>query len=295
MAVTWTVPRTWVHGEVVTATMLNEQLRDNESVIKVSRNDLGRVSALNSSTVADLSAANLTGLAVPGAGNTFTTGKTRLRGAARFQFPVGADRWDGTKGVDARGIWVEGDYLHNIASDCVTEYRYLGTLVSTAAGKKTGSGWVEGDCLHYVDADGDERQVEFRGTTAVHTDVNAEGGSLWAETYVHFVRETGSLEKVGHADITHADHSDYYDHDDHRDYGGPHQDTHTDHEDGSHSDHSDHTDHNDYVHADYTAHGDYDPHGDVAHVDHYDHGDYTDHMDYTPHADIAEDMRPVVV
>ncbi len=37
----WTVPRTWVPGELVTATMMNTHVRDNLNLLKTSINDDG--------------------------------------------------------------------------------------------------------------------------------------------------------------------------------------------------------------------------------------------------------------
>lgn len=37
----WTTPRTWVAGEIVTAALLNTHVRDNESVLKTNINDDG--------------------------------------------------------------------------------------------------------------------------------------------------------------------------------------------------------------------------------------------------------------
>lgn len=293
----WTAPRTWTDGEVVTAAMVNAHLRDNLNVLKTTRDSAGRISALSAATLADLSGANLTGVAKPGSGNSFTAGTTTVGGTARFILPVGTDKWTGTKGVDARGAWVEGDYLHHIALDHTTEWRYLGSVVATPAGARPGSAWVEGDELHYIDASGVERRCVFAGAATVHTDAGAIAGSAWVETYAHWIRETGGQEIQGHADITHADHSDHSDHSDHGDTG-----PHTDHEDHSdvttsphvdHTDHSDHTDgpgHGDFTHADHTDHSDHEDHGDSGV-----HDDHTDHNDGTPHDDIAADSRPVVV
>lgn len=293
----WTSPKTWADDDVPTATEFNQQLRDNFTLLKTVRDSAGRLSGLNSSTLADLSAANVTGLVAVGAANAFSAGRTRFLGTARVVVPVGADKWAGTKGVDAGGsVWVEGDYLHHIASNHTTEYRYLGTLVGACVGTP-GSLWVEGNDLHYVDEDGDERYCIFSGTTAVHTDAAALGGSPWVETYIHWIRETGSVEKPGHADVTHSDHSDYNDHTDHSD-SGPHTD-HSDHLDGDYTPHEDneppHEDHQDYVYVDieygdHTDHGDYTDHGDTG-----THDDYSDHGDSTPHGDVSADSRPVVV
>jgi len=41
----WTAPRTWVSGELVTSTQLNEQLRDNLLLLKTNIADDGTISA----------------------------------------------------------------------------------------------------------------------------------------------------------------------------------------------------------------------------------------------------------
>ncbi|KKL65695.1 hypothetical protein LCGC14_2152400 [marine sediment metagenome] len=295
----WSPPRTWTDGEVVTAAVMDAHLRDNLLILETPRDASARVSALSSSTLADLSALNLTGLADPGAANSFTAGRHRFnQGAAtRFRVPVGVDKWTGTKGVDAAGIWVEGDYLHHISSDITTEWRYLGTFVSTPGGVLSGSLWVEGDDLHYVDSVGDERRCESIGTTG-HSDAGALGGSAWVETYTHWTRESGTVEKPGHADITHADHNDHNDHTDHSD-SGAHTD-HGDHDDvgNPHVDHYDHLDHQDIIHVDdetgnhedHTDYTDHDDHGDSG-----PHSDHDDHNDSNPHSDVTADNRPVTV
>ncbi len=294
----WTAPATWSAHAAPTDADFNAQIRDNFTVLKVCRDANGRLTELSSATLASLSSANVTGLAHPSGANDFAAGRTRFIGTSRVVLPVGADRWSGTKGVDAAGSWVEGDYLHHIASNYTTEWRYLGTLVAHQAAAAVGSLWVEGDHLHYVDADGDERYCEMKGTVTVHTDAAALGGSAWVETYTHIVRETAQVEKVMHADVTHSDHSDHNDHTDHGD-SGPHTD-HSDHTDGAttHGDHTDHTDHYDGVHADTTPfpHEDHSDHSD--HTDHGDTGVHTDHSDHgdgTPHSDVQADNRPVVV
>ncbi len=286
----WTPPRTWTDGEVVTAAVMDVHLRDNLLILETPRDASGRVSDLSSSTLADLSAANVTGLADPGGANAFTAGRHRFNQGAgvRFRVPVGVDKWTGTKGVDARGIWVESDHLHHISSDVTTEWRYLGTYVSTPGGALSGSLWVEGDYLHYIDAAGAERRCESIGTTG-HSDGGSLGGGAWVETYTHWTRESGTVEKPGHADVTHADHND------HNDY--------TDHDDsGAHTDHGDHDDieglpHDDHLDAEtipkHTDHTDYTDHDD--HSDSGPHTDHDDHDDGTPHSDILADNRPVTV
>lgn len=292
----WTAPATWSAHVAPSASDFNAQIRDNFGILKTIRDANGRLSALSSATLADTGSANVTGLAHPSGANNFTAGRTRFLSASRVVLPVGADKWAGTKGVDAAGAWIEGDYLHHIGSNLTTEYRYLGTLVGSNA-NVAGSVWVEGDTLHYISANGQERYCEFKGSTAVHTDAAALGGSAWVETYVHIIRESGSVEKPLHADVTHSDHSDHNDHTDHGD-SGPHTD-HSDHTDGDYTPHEDnqppHQDHNDYGHVD-VAYGDHTDHGD--HIDHGDSGTHTDHSDHgdgTPHNDVQADSRPIVV
>jgi hypothetical protein len=311
----WTAPRTWTDTEVVTFTMLNQQLRDDQLVLKTSRDNVGRIAALSAATLADLSAANLTGLARL-TGSAFTAGRHRFQGDARIVVPVGADKYEDLGGGLRRGNWVEGDYLHHIAQDQTTERRYLGEFVSTPAGAVPGSLWVEGDYLHYVDADGDERRCQSLNAAGAHSDTGAIAGSLWVETYTHWIREAGQVEKPGHADVAHSDavphgdaaHSDVPHVDvPHEDVG--HQDVaHQDvgHTDTSHGDHTDHVDHADGVHVDSTAHGDV-AHQDVSHADvihsdvpHEDTGHtdtHTDvaHNDHDDHSDVAHTDQPTVV
>ena len=299
----WTAPRTWVHEEVVTAAIMNAHVRDNMVVLETPRDSSGRVTNLSSATFANLSAANLTGLADPAANNDFTAGRHRFNQGAgtRFVVPVGADKWAGTKGVDARGIWVEGNYLHHISSNHTTEWRYLGTGIANRPGAVPGSVWVNGDYLHYICTNSDERRCESKGTTG-HSDAGSLGGSAWAETYAHIVRESGTVEKPLHADVTHSDHTDHNDHNDHDD-SGTHVD-HDDHDDVTHNPHEDqinHDDHLDYIASEW-VHEDYDDHADhtdyTDHDDHDDsgpHDDHNDHNDSTPHNDIDADNRPVVV
>ncbi len=277
--------------------MMNTHLRDNTLLLKVPLNDSGKIVALSSSYLADLSGTNLTGLAVPGSGNTITAGKTSLNGGStvRMILPVGADLWTGTKGVDAKGMWVEGDYLHHIAVDYTTEWRYLGTVVTTPAGAVAGSFWIESTVAHYIDASGVERTVNT--TLSGHGDAAASG--LWVETYVHWIQEAGTTERVGHSDVTHSDGSTHTDHNDHDDTG-THYDSTTHGDTSSHDDYwsPSHEDHYDLaVHVDIPG-THYDTNYHTDHSDHSDSGPHTDHNDHndtTTHSDVAADSRPVVV
>lgn len=298
----WTSPRTWTTSEVVTAAMYNAHIRDNLLILKTVRSTAGRLSALSSATLADLSGANVTGLARVASGNDFT-GTSKFTSAARIVFPVGADKYEDLGGGLRRGAWVEGDYIHHIASNQTTEYRYLGTYVSTPAGATPGSVWIEGSNLHYIDADGDERRCV--PTSSGHTDAAAIAGSTWVETYVHWIQETSGLERPGHADVAHSDgtahddtHSDVAHTDSHSDVG--HSDSHSDvaHDDFHGDAHEDHTDgfpvfeHTD-THSD-TPHSD--THSDVSHSDGHSDVAHTDsHSDHDDHGDVAAESQPTVV
>jgi hypothetical protein len=292
----WTAPRTWVDGEVPTAALMNLHVRDNELVLKTPLGSDGRIVALDSTRVASLSGTNLTGLVFL-TGASHTVGVQRFLDPARVILPVGADKWTGTKGVNAAGVWIEGDYLHHIAQDVTTEWRFLGVPVGTPAGATVGSFWVEDAFPHYIDASGVERYIISNLTQ--HSDAAAVGGSGWVESYVHWIRQSGTLEYVGHYDVLHADGTTHSDHSDHSDSGAHddssvHTDTGSPHDDnpGFHVDHTDGPGHADIdpVHTDHTDHTDHDDHSDSG-----PHSDSNPHDDHTDHGDVTADSRPVVV
>jgi len=301
---TWSTPRTWVDGETVTAAMMNAHLKENLLILKTVRNSAGRLSELSSATLADLSGANVTGLARDGSGNNFT-GTSKFTGAARIVVPVGADKYADLGGGLRAGLWVEGDYIHHIASNQTTEYRYLGTYVSTPAGAIPGSAWIEGSNLHYIDASGLERRCV--PTSSGHADAAAVAGSAWVETYVHWIQETSGLERPGHADVAHSDgtahddtHSDVAHTDSHSDVG--HSDSHADlaHEDVHYDDHGDdsppehpewHTD----THTDEHADAHTDTHSDISHSDSHSDAHTDSHSDHDDHGDVLAQSQPVIV
>lgn len=308
----WTAPKTWT-AEVVTAAMFNEQIRDNLAVLKTSINDDGKFIAFSSSYLADLSGTNLTGVVRLAAATEFTAGKNNFNaGTARVVVPVGTDLFDGTAGNKTAGsVWVEGDYLHHIASN-QNEWRFLGTFVSTPGGGAiSGSVWVDSDgAVHYIDADGDERKLT--SNSAPHTDAAAVSGSVWVETYLHSAYTSGA-ETQWHNDLAHGDdgtgvHGDAHGDSTSSSHADWHHDTaHTDsHSDTPYYDYSDYayTDYWDYIHMDdhtdnHTDISHSDSHGDVAHDDahgdwHVDthtdtHTDHNDHADYA-HEDVPESM-----
>jgi hypothetical protein len=287
--VAWTAPATWSNGSVPTAADLNAQLRDNLLLLKTSLTDSGKLAALSSSYVANLSGTNLTGVALLAAANSYTAGRQDLS-EARVVLPVGAD-----KGSDPGDLWVEGDDLHYF-DEGGTEYRYQGVSVGACVGT-VGSLWVDDDAaIHYVDASGVERKCP--STSALHVDGAAFDGSLWDEgDYFHWTYLLGA-EYEGHADA-HTDgtvHTDtsYSDHNDVAHADVSHADV--GHGDYAYSDHTDHTD--SPVHADV---GGYSDHNDAAYQDtaHDDttHSDHTDnaHADHSDHGDVAHQDQPVLV
>lgn len=288
----WTTPRTWVYNEVVTAALFNTHIRDNQGILKTSIDDAGKIVALSSTYLANLSGANLTG--VPQASDDQdATGKNDYSGG-RFVVPVGTDLYVDDGGTKRAGsIWIEGDYLHHVDSTN-SEWRFLGTYVSTPAGAVPGSVWVEGATLRYIDADGDERYC-LRDGSILHTDAGALAGSLWAETaddYLHLIREGYTTEYAVHNDTAHADgtshtnshsnvafvdsytdvtfvdsHSDWYSD------NGSYSDTYVPHVDGHGNSYSDTPHQNSY--------------SDTSHQDFTDsHSDYAD----TPHEDAPEEI-----
>jgi len=281
----WVAPRTWTEPEVVTAAMMNQDIRDNQLILKVPIDDDGLIRAFNSSYFASLAGANLTAVAFPGAGNVFTAGKNAFEGTSLLKLPVGADKYDGSSGDKTPGsVWVEGDYLHHV-DDNQDEWRYLGTLFATP-GAQPGFLMLSSNRVYYIDADGDQRRID--STVTPHNDAAALN-SVWIETYLHWIQQSGSAEIQGHSDISHTDNSSHNDHNDHDDSGPPHSD-HSDHGDNTNPHQDTHTDHFDSFfvdeHTDHTDHTDTTTHGDVAHTD------FDDHNDHTDHNDVAADSRP---
>jgi hypothetical protein len=91
----WSAPKTWVAGELVTETNLNQEVRDNQLILKTSLDANGKLVALTATYLANLSGASLTGLALIASGNTHTAGVQNFNGGStvRLVIPVGADKW----------------------------------------------------------------------------------------------------------------------------------------------------------------------------------------------------------
>lgn len=91
----WTTPVTWTIGQLITAADLNEQLRDNLLHLKIALDDDGKIPALTSTYLANLSGTALTNVAKLAANNDFTDGVNDFGGGSgsRLVVPVGADRW----------------------------------------------------------------------------------------------------------------------------------------------------------------------------------------------------------
>lgn len=91
----WTTPATWTVGSLVTADQLNTQLRDNLTFLKLLVDNNGKLPALSSTYVANLSGANLSDVVKTGAANDFVAGKQNFNAGAttRLVLPIGADKW----------------------------------------------------------------------------------------------------------------------------------------------------------------------------------------------------------
>ncbi len=93
----WTTPRTWSAGELVTVGMFNQQIRDNMDHLKTSIDDSGKIRALSSTYLADLSGANLTGVSKLAAANAYTeAGAVHNFGwgtSGRLVTPYGTNKW----------------------------------------------------------------------------------------------------------------------------------------------------------------------------------------------------------
>lgn len=176
---TWHSPHTFTDGDVPDDTLFNEQIRDNFLVLKVCRDNNGRLSGINASTFADLTP--IAGIALVAVANAFTAGVTRFLGNSRLVLPVGTDLFADLGGGNRAGMWVDGTDLHYMCSDQVTERKLTGTLLAVPAGPtpRAGSLWVESAYLKYIDATGRVRRL---GGTLLTTVAAAIPGSLWIQT-----------------------------------------------------------------------------------------------------------------
>ena len=91
----WVTPKSWTLGELVSASDLNDQIRDNMNHLKLIVNDSGKIPALSSTYFSNLSGTNLTGVAKLAANNDFSAGVQDFGAGAgtRLVLPTGADRW----------------------------------------------------------------------------------------------------------------------------------------------------------------------------------------------------------
>lgn len=92
----WHAPADWTAESLVTETKMNEQVRDNLTVLAVAIDTgTGKIAGISSTYFASLDGTNLTGVAKLAADNSFTAGTHDFgAGAAtRLRLPVGADKW----------------------------------------------------------------------------------------------------------------------------------------------------------------------------------------------------------
>jgi len=93
--VAWTPPATWYALELVSASDLNAQIRDNMLVLVTPIDTAtGKIKALSSANFVSLDGTNLTGVAKLASANAWTAGKQDFSaGTARLVLPVGAGYW----------------------------------------------------------------------------------------------------------------------------------------------------------------------------------------------------------
>ena len=91
----WTAPVTWVEPSLVTAGLLNAQLRDNFLVLAVPYTlATGKIAAISAAYFTSLSGVAITGITLLAAANTYTAGIQSFNsGTCRLIIPVGADKW----------------------------------------------------------------------------------------------------------------------------------------------------------------------------------------------------------
>ena len=90
----WNTPSTWTADQLVFASDMNAQVRDNMLILKVAVDDTGKIHAISSTYFADLDGSNLTGVSRLTQENTYTEKQDFGGGAnGRFVAPVGADKW----------------------------------------------------------------------------------------------------------------------------------------------------------------------------------------------------------
>jgi len=91
----WQDPKDWTSGELVGEGDMNLEVRDKLLTLKVAVNDDGKIHALSSTYLANLSGANLTGVMKLAASNTFTAGVHDFSAGAgtRLCVPANTNAW----------------------------------------------------------------------------------------------------------------------------------------------------------------------------------------------------------
>jgi len=91
----WVTPRTWSSGELVAATHMNEQVRDNQTVLKAALTDAGKIVALTADYIDDLDGSELVGVAKTSISTDYTDGTHNFNGGTgtRLVVPTGTNKW----------------------------------------------------------------------------------------------------------------------------------------------------------------------------------------------------------
>lgn len=89
----WQAPRTWTADQLVKASELNQDVRDNELILKTPLDDTGKIIAIDSTRFVDLSGVNITGVAKLASANTYTAKNDFTGASGKLIVPIGADKW----------------------------------------------------------------------------------------------------------------------------------------------------------------------------------------------------------
>lgn len=91
----WVTPRIWSIGQLVAASDLNEQVRDNMNFLRPLVDNDGKIPALTATYIGNLDGSALTGVVHLAGGNTYVDGVQDFNGGpnVRLVIPVGQNKW----------------------------------------------------------------------------------------------------------------------------------------------------------------------------------------------------------
>jgi trehalose/maltose hydrolase-like predicted phosphorylase len=91
----WTTPRTWVADQLVNASALNLDLRDNLNILKVPIDTAtGKIVAIDSTRFASLDGSSIVGIGKLSANNAWSAKNDfNAQSTTRVVLPVGVGKW----------------------------------------------------------------------------------------------------------------------------------------------------------------------------------------------------------